>query len=67
MPDREPEPWETNAAAPFLVIERERGAVEVWGHGADRFTVRAPSDELLVEGFTEARQMAHALGEQLDA
>jgi hypothetical protein len=67
MRDREPEPWETNAAGPFLVIERERGAVEVWAHVSDRFTVRGPDHERLVEGFTRARATAHALADRLDA
>jgi hypothetical protein len=31
MPDREPEPWESSAAAPFLWIETPPGNVEVWG------------------------------------
>jgi hypothetical protein len=30
MPDREPEPWESGAAAPFLSIETARGNVEMW-------------------------------------
>jgi hypothetical protein len=34
MPDRQPEPWESGAAAPFLWIETERGNVEMWALGA---------------------------------
>jgi hypothetical protein len=49
------------------VIERERGAVEVWAHGSDRFTVRGPDHERLAAGFTRARATAHVLAEQLDA
>jgi hypothetical protein len=63
---KHPAAWETNAPAPFLVLEREHGSVEVWGLGADRFTVRAPDREQLVAGFTEAREMARALAEALD-
>jgi hypothetical protein len=40
MPDREPEPWESGAAAPSLWIETPRGDVEVWALGEDRFGVR---------------------------
>jgi len=66
MPDGEPEPWETSAAGPFLTLERARGVVEVWAHGGDRFTVRAPDHERAVVGFEAAQQTAHALAEQLD-
>ena len=45
MPYREPEPRETNAAGPFLTLERAHGTVGIWAHGADRFTVRAPDHE----------------------
>jgi hypothetical protein len=39
MPDREPEPWESGAAAPFLWIETARGNVEVWALCEDRFRI----------------------------
>jgi hypothetical protein len=42
MPDREPEPWESGAAAPFLWIETAQGNVEVWALGEDRFRITAP-------------------------
>jgi hypothetical protein len=42
MPDREPEPWESGAAAPFLWIETPRGNLEVWALGEDRFRITAP-------------------------
>ena len=58
MPDREPEPWESSAAAPFLTLERAHGTVEVWAMGAQRFTVKAPGREQLVTGFGPARQAA---------
>ena len=55
MPDREPEPWESGAAGPFLWIE---GApVEVWALGEDRFAVRAPGPQQIVTGF-EGRDLA---------
>jgi hypothetical protein len=63
--DREPQAWKTSAPASFLTIERERGTVEVWAHGSERFTVRAPEREQLVVGFTESREAAHALAEQV--
>jgi hypothetical protein len=66
MRDREPEPWQTNAPAPFLVLEREHGVVEVWGHGSDRFTVRARYEEQVIEGFSAARATAHALASGLE-
>jgi hypothetical protein len=66
MPDREPEPWETNAAAPFLTLERARGTVEVRALGADRFSVRAREREQVVAGFDPARQRAHELARELE-
>jgi hypothetical protein len=66
MRDRQPEPWETNAQAPFLTLEREQGAIEVWAVGADRFTVKAPEREQLVVGFDAARQTARELARALE-
>jgi hypothetical protein len=65
MPDREPEPWESGAAAPFPWIETAQGNVEVWALGEDRFAIRVPDQEQHVVGFDAARQAAHALAEQL--
>jgi hypothetical protein len=64
--DREPDAWESNAAGPFLALERAHGTVEVWAMGADRFSVKAPEREQLVVGFDQARQTAHGLAERLD-
>jgi hypothetical protein len=62
MPDREPEPWESGAAGPFLWIE---GApVEVWALGEDRFAVGAPGHEQIVTGLEEAQRAADALAER---
>jgi len=55
--DREPEPWQTNAAAPFLTV----GDVGVQSLGRDRFLVVSPDGERLVEGYEPARQLAHQL------
>jgi hypothetical protein len=63
---REPEPWETSAPAAFLVLEREHGVVEVWGHGSDWYTVRAGDQEHVIEGFAAARATAQALARELE-
>jgi hypothetical protein len=63
---REPEPWQTNAAAPFLVIEKPRGAVSVWSLGNDQFRVEAPGEDSEVEGYDVARATAHRLAEGLE-
>jgi hypothetical protein len=65
MPDREPEPWESGAGAPFLWIETPGGNVEVWALGEDRFRISAPGHEQLVIGFEEAERTADALAERL--
>jgi len=52
MPD--PEPWQTNAAAPFPTIEKPQGTVGVCALGHVRFHVTAPGDDAEVEGFDEA-------------
>ena len=65
MPDREREPWETGAAAPFLWIGTPQGNVEVWSLGEDRFRIAAPGFEQLVTGFEEAEKAVDALAEQL--
>jgi hypothetical protein len=65
MSDREPEPWESGASAPFLWIETAQGDVEVWALGQDRFRITAPGHEQLVTGFDEAERAADALAEQL--
>ena len=54
---REPEPWETNAARPFLSV----GEASVSGLGGDRFVVESPGERRTVEGFEPARQLAHKL------
>jgi hypothetical protein len=53
----EPEPWQTDAAGPFLMI----GAVSGWALGEQRFRIVAPEDEQEVEGFQRARELAHEL------
>jgi hypothetical protein len=51
----EPEPWQTNATAPFLSIEKASGTVSVWSLGKERFRVEAPGHDSEVEGYDEAR------------
>jgi hypothetical protein len=65
MPDRELEPWESGAAAPFLWIETPQGNVEVRSLGEDRFRITAPGFEQLVTGFEEAEKAVDTLAEQL--
>jgi hypothetical protein len=63
MPD--PEPWQTNAAAPFFTIEKPEGAVTIWALGRQRFRVKARDEDAEVVGFDEARQTARALAAAL--
>jgi hypothetical protein len=68
MPDRQPEPWETNAAGPFCTMRRAHGTVEVWALGDDRFAVKAPGhEEQIVAGHDPAMHAAEELAKQLDA
>ena len=63
MPNRQPEPWESGAAGPFLWIEGS--PVEVWALGEDRFAVSALEQEEIVTGLEEAQQAADASAERL--
>jgi hypothetical protein len=65
MPDRTPEPWETNAAGAFLQLPRARGTVEVWALGDQRFRVVAPDQEQVIVGYAEARERVRALAQEL--
>lgn len=64
--DRQPEPWETNEARPFLTLERPSGTVAISALGDDRFRVQAPEREQVVVGFGAAHERAHALASELD-
>jgi hypothetical protein len=57
--DREPEAWETNAAAPFLTI----GEVSVRALGNDRFRIESPAGAEEVVGFDEAQRRADGAGQ----
>jgi len=59
---RQPEPWESNAAAPFLTIDSPRGAVAVRALGQERFRVTAPDHDQEIVGFEAARSTAHEPG-----
>jgi hypothetical protein len=63
---REPEPWQTNATRPFAVIEKPRGAVRISSVGNERFCIEAPGHDSEVEGYAEARAVAHQLASGLE-
>jgi hypothetical protein len=65
MPQRKSELWESGAAGPFLSIDTEQGAVEVWALGEDRFRITAPGHVQIVTGFKKADQTAAALAARL--
>ena len=44
------EPWLTNAARPFVVIEKPRGTVSISSLGNERFRVAAPGHLLAIRG-----------------
>jgi hypothetical protein len=58
---REPEPWQTNASRPFIAIEKLRGTVSISSLGKERFRVEAPGHESEVEGYDQAKALAHQL------
>ena len=62
----EPEPWQTNAARPFVVIEKPRGTVSISALGNERFRVEAPGHDSEVTGYAEARALAHELAAGLE-
>ncbi len=57
----EPEPWQTNAARPAMMIEKPKGTVSISALGRERFRVEAPGHDSEVEGYQEARALAHQL------
>ena len=55
---RTPEAWETNQPGAAVTV----GRVGVFALDGDRFAVRAPDEpQQIIEGFDEARALAHAL------
>jgi hypothetical protein len=66
-PMSDPEPWQaTAAAAPFVTIEKPRGTVSIWSLGSERFLVQALGEGSEVEGYREARALAHGLAGGLE-
>jgi hypothetical protein len=63
---REPEPWQTNAARPAMMIEKPRGTVSISALGSEQFRVEAPGHDSQVEGYTQARALAHRLAAGLE-
>ncbi len=63
---RDPEPWQTDAPRPAVVIEKPSGTVSISALGAERFRVEAPGHESEVEGYAEARALAHQLAAGLE-
>jgi len=49
MPD--PEPWQTNASAPFLTIEKPQRTLGVWALGRERLHFTAPGDDARDRGL----------------
>jgi hypothetical protein len=62
----EPEPWQTNADRPCTVIEKPRGTVSISSLGKERFRIEAPGHDSEVEGYQEARALAHQLAAGLE-
>jgi hypothetical protein len=59
--NREPEPWQTGAAGPCETIDGPNGPVELWVLGQQRYSVKAPNGERVVEGYDRACEVAHGL------
>jgi hypothetical protein len=51
----EPEPWQTNVARTFDIVEKPRGTVSISALGNERFRVEAPGHDSEVECYDEAR------------
>jgi hypothetical protein len=60
------EPWQTNAARPFIVIEKPRGTVSISALGNKRFRVEATGHDSEVEGHDQAKALAHQLAAGLE-
>ena len=62
----DPEAWQTNAARPFVTIEKPHGTVTIWSLGRERFRVEAPHEDSEVESYDRARATAHQFAAGLD-
>jgi hypothetical protein len=49
-----------------MVIEKPRGTVTVSALGSEQFRVEAPGHDSQVEGYAEARAVAHRLASELE-
>jgi hypothetical protein len=49
----EPEPWQTNEARPFAVIEKPKGTVSISSLGRERLRVEATGHDAQVEDYDE--------------
>jgi len=59
--EHKPEPWESGASGPFLMMNSSRGQVAVRSLGGKRFPVTAPGHDQEVVGFDTARATAGQL------
>jgi hypothetical protein len=63
--ERNPEPWELTAGAgPCATIDGPNGPVELCVLGQQRYCVKAPTGEQVVEGFQRAREVAPEMAER---
>ena len=62
--EQEPEPWQSGAAGPCVTIESPAGPVELWVLGDQRYRVKSPGGEQIVEGFQQAREAGHELAQR---
>jgi hypothetical protein len=63
---REPEAWQTNEARPFSTIEKPRGTVSISALGNEQFRVQAPGHDSQIDGYADARPLAHELAAGLE-
>ncbi len=62
----DPEPWQTDAPRSAMIIEKPHGTVSVSALGSEQFCVEAPRRDEQVEGYQEARVLAHDLAAELE-
>ena len=60
---RKPEAWETNAEAPFLTMDSDRGIVALHALGGERFRLTAPGNDEVIVGFDQAQAASDALAD----
>ena len=62
---REPEPWQTDAPRPAMMIEKPNDTVSISALGDERFRVEAPGHDSEVDGYQAARALARQLAGEL--